>query len=157
MPHHFRLTRLQDAILGRNDAVLASSLAHLLSEHVGAQRATDSAAAGPRHATWCLRRELLFDSALTVSVPPLPTEPGTTAGFLEDVRVELEAFRRRWPALRPLVVPVKVTFLVIPPSQGKDLDNIALTLLPIIHEVLKPHIAQPHLAPPPQARAGHNA
>jgi hypothetical protein len=37
-----------------------------------------------------------------------------------------------------------LTFLVIPPEQGKDLDNIALTALPIANEVLRPHIA-PHL------------
>lgn len=38
----------------------------------------------------------------------------------------------------PLVVPVKVTFLVVPPQQGKDLDYIALTCLPLVHEVLRP-------------------
>jgi hypothetical protein len=40
-----------------------------------------------------------------------------------------------------------LTFLVIPPEQGKDLDNIALTAIPIAHEVLRPHI-QPHLLAP---------
>jgi hypothetical protein len=40
-----------------------------------------------------------------------------------------------------------VTVLVIPPEQGKDLDNIALTAIPIAHEVLRPHI-QPHLLAP---------
>ncbi len=44
-------------------------------------------------------------------------------------------------------VPVTPTFLVTPPEQGKDLDNIALTVLPIAHEVLRPHIA-PHLLSP---------
>ena len=37
--------------------------------------------------------------------------------------------------------------LVIPPEQGKDLDNIALTALPIAHDVLRPHIS-PHLLSP---------
>ena len=37
-----------------------------------------------------------------------------------------------------------LTFLIIPPVQGKDLDNIALTVLHIAHEVLRPHIS-PHL------------
>jgi hypothetical protein len=44
-------------------------------------------------------------------------------------------------------VPVTLTFLVIPSEQGKDLDNIALIVLPIAHEVLRPHIA-PHLLSP---------
>lgn len=44
-------------------------------------------------------------------------------------------------------MPVTLTFLVTPPEQGKDLDNIALTALPIAHEVLGPHIA-PHLLAP---------
>jgi hypothetical protein len=56
--------------------------------------------------------------------------------------------QNRVPAiLSPLVVPVTLTFLVIPPEQGKDLDNIALTAIPIAHEVLRPHI-QPHLLAP---------
>ena len=44
-------------------------------------------------------------------------------------------------------MPVTLTFLVVPPEQGKDLDNIALTALPIAHEVLRPHI-EPHLLAP---------
>ena len=44
-------------------------------------------------------------------------------------------------------MPVTVTFLVVPPDQGKDLDNIALTALPLAHEVLRPHI-EPHLLVP---------
>ena len=53
----------------------------------------------------------------------------------------------RLPLFQSLLVPVMLTFLVIPPEQGKDLDNIALTALPIAHEVLRPHIA-PHLLYP---------
>jgi hypothetical protein len=56
----------------------------------------------------------------------------------------MQAFRSRWPVYRTLLTPVTLTFLVIPPKQGKDLDNIALTALPIAHQVLKPHI-EPHL------------
>lgn len=51
------------------------------------------------------------------------------------------------PLFQPLLVPVTLTFLVVPPEQGKDLDNIALTALPIAHEVLRPHIA-PYLLSP---------
>ena len=63
------------------------------------------------------------------------------------IRASLEGFRERLPLFQSLLVPVTLTFLVIPPEQGKDLDNIALTALPIAHEVLRPHIA-PHLLSP---------
>jgi hypothetical protein len=43
--------------------------------------------------------------------------------------------------------PVTLTLLVIPPKQGKDLDNFALATLPIAHEVLRPHIALHLLSP----------
>jgi hypothetical protein len=44
------------------------------------------------------------------------------------------------PTFRHLVVPIKATLLVVPPRQGKDLDNVALDVLPIVHEVLRPHV-----------------
>ncbi len=66
---------------------------------------------------------------------------------LEMIRASLEEFRERLPLFQSLLVPVTLTFLVVPPEQGKDLDNIALTALPIAHEVLRPHIA-PHLLSP---------
>ena len=56
----------------------------------------------------------------------------------------MEEFRSHRPLFSSLVVPVTLTFLIIPPEQGNDLDNIALTALPIAHEVLRPHI-EPHL------------
>ena len=62
------------------------------------------------------------------------------------IRASLEEFRLRAPLFQSLLVPVTLTFLVVPPEQGKDLDNIALTALPIAHDVLRPHIA-PHLLP----------
>ena len=46
-----------------------------------------------------------------------------------------------------------LTFLVIPPEQGKDLDNIALTALPISHEILRPDIS-PHLLSPTNGEVG---
>jgi hypothetical protein len=66
------------------------------------------------------------------------------------IRASLEGFRLRRPLFRSLLVPVTLTFLVVPPEQGKDLDNIALTALPIAHEVLRPHIS-PHLLSPTYA------
>jgi hypothetical protein len=81
------------------------------------------------------------------SLPALPQTSGASAEFTRKVRERLQTYRERWHLFRPLVVPVKVTFLVVPPVQGKDLDNIALTVLPIVHDVLKPHI-EPYLLAP---------
>ena len=63
------------------------------------------------------------------------------------IRASLEEFRKRVPLFQSLLVPVTLTFLVVPPEQGKDLDNIALTVLPIAHDVLRPHIAPNLLSP----------
>ncbi|MFC6022944.1 hypothetical protein ACFP2T_43190 [Plantactinospora solaniradicis] len=35
----------------------------------------------------------------------------------------------------------------MPPQQGKDLDNLALDVLPAVHEVLRPHVEPWHLTP----------
>ncbi|AGL16115.1 hypothetical protein [Actinoplanes sp. N902-109] len=53
------------------------------------------------------------------------------------------------PATVVVVVdlPLKITLLVSPSEQGKDLDNIALEVLPIAHEVFQPHISPWLLAP----------
>ena len=44
------------------------------------------------------------------------------------IRASLEEFLERLPLFQSLLVPVTLTFLVVPPEQGKDLDNIALTV-----------------------------
>jgi hypothetical protein len=92
-------------------------------------------------------RRLLLSDPLTLPLPGLPQATGQAAGFARMIRTSLEAFREHLPVLQPLLVPVTLTFLVVAPEQGKDLDNIALTALPIAHEVLRPHIA-PHLLTP---------
>jgi hypothetical protein len=83
-------------------------------------------------------------------VPVLPQLPDSIGGherFLADVRRQLEGYLRRWAVLTPLLVPLKITLLVVPPPQGKDLDNIALDVLPIAHDVFRPHIEPWHDAP----------
>jgi hypothetical protein len=94
-----------------------------------------------------MNRRTLLSGPLTLPLPGLPTAEGQGEQFRRMIRDQLEAFRRQWPLFRSLVVPVKVTFLVVPPEQGKDLDNIALTCLPIVHEVLRPHIEPHYLSP----------
>jgi hypothetical protein len=92
-------------------------------------------------------RRLLLSDPFTLPLPGLPRAAGESERFAQLIRDRLEEFRSRWPLFRSLLVPVTVTFLVVPPEQGKDLDNIALTALPIAHEILRPHI-EPHLLAP---------
>jgi len=89
----------------------------------------------------------MLSDLLTVPLPGLPQAKGATAGFAKGIREQLEAFKAKHVTFRSLLVPVKITFVVVPSKQGKDLDNIALTALPIAHEVLKPHIEPVLLAP----------
>ena len=40
-----------------------------------------------------------------------------------------------------MLVPLKVTLVVVPPAQDKDLDNLALDALPAVHEIFRPQYA----------------
>jgi hypothetical protein len=41
--------------------------------------------------------------------------------------------------LNPLDHPIKITIFTVPPENGgKDLDNLALNVIPLIHEILRP-------------------
>jgi hypothetical protein len=136
---------LQEAILAGTDASLTLGLSMYLDgltrqdppEQLAAVFAESQASS----------RGLLLSNPLTLPLPGLPRAAGESVEFIRLIRSRLEEFRSRWPLLSPLLVPVTLTFLVIPPAQGKDLDNIALTVLPIAHEVLRPHI-EPHLLAP---------
>lgn len=139
------LTDLQESILARTDAILASGV----SSYLGS---LTEASASPRLAPILEKsrtqtRELLLSNPLVPPLPGLPQRKGEAAEFEEQIRVRLEEFRSRWPTLQSLAVPVVMTFIVVPPQQGKDLDNIALTALPIAHDVLRPHI-DPYLLSP---------
>lgn len=79
----------------------------------------------------------LLSSMITDPLPRLPKSSGEGSLFHESVRKELIELFHRKRSLSPLMVPLKVIFLVMPPSQGKDLDNLALTILPIIQRVIK--------------------
>ena len=141
--HH--VIDVQEAILARSDASLIWGLATYLDHLSGDGRPAELASIleESRAAT----RSVLLSNPLTLPLPGLPRATGQSADFERMVRASLEEFRVRWPLFRSLLVPVTLTLLVIPPEQGKDLDNIALTVLPIAHEVLRPHIA-PHLLSP---------
>jgi len=136
---------LQESILANTDATLAAGLADSLSP--SNSHGADEQIAAILAAAQAESRELLLSSPLAVHLPGLPRVEGEGAVFKQQIRAQIEEFRGRWPLFRSLLVPVTLTFLVVPPAQGKDLDNIALDALPIAHDVLRPHIA-PHLLAP---------
>jgi hypothetical protein len=81
-------------------------------------------------------REMLLSSPLSIPLPGLPRARGEGRTFKAAVRKNVEAMVDRFPALAPLRVPLKVVLLVVPPEQGKDLDNLALSVLPAVHDAL---------------------
>jgi hypothetical protein len=127
---------LQETILARNEALLADALAGYLADQRQPPLLADIWARVLRE-----HRRLLLTDPISVRMPELPRLPGTSADFKQLVRAQLEDFQQRQPLFTTLLVPLKLIFLVIPPEQGKDLDNIPLDILPIAHDVLKPHIA----------------
>lgn len=141
--HH--VIDVQEAILARSDASLTWALGSYLDHLSGDGRPAELASILEK--SRAASRNVLLSNPLTLPLPGLPRATGQSAGFARMIRASLEEFRVRWPLFRSLLVPVTLTFLVIPPEQGKDLDNIALTVLPIAHKVLRPHIA-PHLLSP---------
>jgi hypothetical protein len=139
------VSQLQEAILARTGGLLASSLSHYLDSHT--RTAEPSRVAAIFEQSRADSRDLLLSSPLALPLPGLPRASGQAKEFTQQIRSSLEGFRSSSPLFATLLVPVTLTFLVIPSEQGKDLDNIALTALPIAHDVLRPHIA-PHLLSP---------
>ncbi|WP_188186914.1 hypothetical protein [Nonomuraea sp. SYSU D8015] len=148
---YFDRMRRQTSVLARTDAVLLTGLCSYLDN------LADSSPRRPGqwreafeavlHDSYRMSRHLLLSNPLTAPLPGLPRSAGDASTFVHGLREQLEDFRHRRPLFTSLVVPVTVTFLVIPPEQGKDLDNIARVALPIVHDVFRPHI-EPHLLSP---------
>ena len=136
---------LQEAILARTDASLISGLSMYLEGLASAELPEQLAAVFEE--SQAASRRLLLSDPFTLPLPGLPRAAGESERFVQLIRDRLEEFRSRWPLFRTLLVPVTLTFLVVPPEQGKDLDNIALTVLPLAHEILRPQI-EPHLLAP---------
>lgn len=89
----------------------------------------------------------ILSNLVTIPLSGLPQSAGATIEFEHSIRTQLQAFQAKNAIFRSLLVPLKITFVVVPSKQGKDLDNIALTALPIAHEILRPHIEPFLLAP----------
>lgn len=134
------VTDLQEATLAGTDAILASGLSLYLGDLNRTNASEELTAIFEK--SQVESRALLLSNPLMPPLPGLPRAKGQSRDFARLIRARLVEFRSRWPAL-----PVTLTFLVIPPEQVKDLDNIALEVLPIAHEVLRPHI-EPHLQGP---------
>ncbi len=139
------VTDLQEAILARTNAGLIAGLSMYL-EGLARDDLPEQLAAIFKKSK-ATSRNLLLSDPFTLPLPALPRATGEAEAFIRLIRDRLEEFRSRWPLFKSLLIPVTLTFLVIPPEQGKDLDNIALTALPIAHKILRPHIA-PHLLAP---------
>jgi hypothetical protein len=137
--------KLQRAILADTDASLALALSWYLDDLDRGNVPAQLAAILKKSRV--SSRRLLLSDPLTLPLPGLPRSAGDSESFARLIGASLEDFRSRWPLFQPLLVPLMLTFLVVPPEQGKDLDNIALTALPIAHKILRPHIS-PHLLSP---------
>lgn len=149
----FDHSQLQEALLRRTDAVLASILCRSASEIAGARprsflyadgadSKSVSAVLGEVQAG---DRKTLLSELMTLPMPGLPRFSGEGQAFKVAVQHQLERLRTRWPVFDPLLVPLKVTFLLVPPEQGKDSDNIALEVLPLVHKILRPPLSLPIL------------
>ena len=136
---------MQEAILARTNASLITGLSMYLEWLAEGDPPEQLAAIFEKSQE--ASRGLLLSGPFTLPLPALPRATGEAEDFARLIRDRMEEFRSRLPLFRTLLTPVTLTFLVIPPEQGKDLDNIALTALPIAHDVLRPHIA-PHLLAP---------
>lgn len=135
--------RRQEELLRGNDAFMRSLLhgraRELFTGHLDAatRRARDLAVnsrsladtlEGLRQSQHMLDR---MREWFQVSLPPLPMAHGEGSDFRQRVREACDDYFARRPMLQPVVVPLRVTILVVPPKQ-KDLDNIALDVIPAI-------------------------
>ena len=80
----------------------------------------------------------LFSQPLAIPAPSLPTHRDRSEGVREKLAADLSAYAERWSVLAPLEAPLSATVIVVPPPQGKDLDNISMTVVPALAQVLRP-------------------
>lgn len=94
----------------------------------------------------------ILRSPFSIRLPPLPQTSAERVTFEAGVEAALADYDRRWLRWESMLVPLKVTLVVIPPAQGKDLDNLILDVLPAVHKAFRPHI-EPWLFAPIPANA----
>lgn len=84
------------------------------------------------------RDKLLNTSFFIKKVTP-PNSQNSTSLFRINIQEVLEDFKRKNPLMFPLRHPLAVMILYVPPKgQIIDLDNLALSIIPKITEILKP-------------------
>ncbi|MFE9328151.1 hypothetical protein ACIHDR_43105 [Nocardia sp. NPDC052278] len=83
----------------------------------------------------------LLDYGLAVDLGPLPSRSGESADFCARTTTKLSDLvaDKRW--ITPLLPSVGVTLFYLETGAGKDLDNIFLTILPVILETFRPPVA----------------
>ncbi|MGY1959614.1 hypothetical protein [Nocardia gipuzkoensis] len=82
----------------------------------------------------------LLRYGLAINLGPLPTRSGQSAEFLARATGMLTALVEREQWMFPLLTPVGVTLYYLETVGGKDLDNIFLTLLPVVLQTVQPPV-----------------
>ncbi|WP_146044369.1 hypothetical protein [Amycolatopsis sp. BJA-103] len=132
-------SRVQEALLAANDALVASVLSRSTTLINRTRRPGNSNDLFNSIAE--SDRDMLLSNVLHIPLPSLPGAKGERPVFRDGLRDQLKRWTRRWPVLNPLLVPVKAILLVVPPPNGKDLDNLVRDdVLPAVHEVLTPQL-----------------
>jgi hypothetical protein len=81
---------------------------------------------------------MLLSGPITLPLPELPRPGGAGRTFTADIQGAVKEIVARLPVFAPMHVPLKVVLLVVTPRQGKDLDNLALVVLPVVQRLLNP-------------------
>lgn len=142
--HTTRLGAVQQQVLHAGDRLLTHALwadgQRLLTGTPPTRTCLDDPLAADleHHHAWY--RAALLHGPPAVSLPPPPSFGRRRRGFRDDVADACRTFVARHPAMSPLVEPLAVTLLVIPPQddQPRDLDNLALDVLPAVNAHLQP-------------------
>lgn len=81
----------------------------------------------------------LLDLLIQVPLPALPSEKGQSAAFRDGIAAACEQYVKANPIFDGMAVPLRLTLLVVPPAQGKDLDNIVLDVMKAVNAHFRPH------------------
>lgn len=104
----------------------------------------DRKLAGGKHREQLLRllkasRDMMLAPPFVLELHHAPHREGDSLTFKQAVRTALQAFKSSHPILFPLSSLLSVTILMLPPEGGgKDLDNLARMILPLVHEIWMP-------------------
>lgn len=74
----------------------------------------------------------------SIALPPLPGSPGEGERFRAGIRDAIRGYVDQVLILFPLLVPTRLTVVVVQPKQARDLDNILLDLLPVVDDIMRP-------------------